>query len=119
MGKVLKTQGPVWVNTKKRVAELSDLMERIFPNGYKRQRVAEKILRIIKRDGSLEAKNWRKYVEELGVSKSEFYKTLTYLKRVGLIRKEGGHHEGVWKLSRQFSTALRDMADFWERWAFG
>ena len=114
-----KTQGTITVSTKKRVAELSDLMTRIFPKGYKRQRVAEKILRIIRRDGELKAEKWKEYLEELGVSSKEFYYVIRRLKALGLIRKEGGHHTGSWRLSRQFSTALRDMADFWERWAFG
>jgi hypothetical protein len=121
MGKLLKTQGTVVVNPKKRVAELSDLVERIVPRGWKRRRLAEQILRIIRRDGVLDTGEgkWEKYIEELGTTKKEFYMTLRLLRRVGLIRKEGGHHRGVWKLSRQFSTALRDLADFWERWAFG
>lgn len=114
----LKTKGPVWVSTRKRIAELSDLIDRVIPRGWKRKRIAEALIRKMKKEGKLEAEKWREYIEELGIPKKEFYIVLNKLRRVGLVRKEGGHHRGVWKLSRQFSTALRDMADFWERWAF-
>lgn len=114
-----KSRGFVVIDLKKPIAELPDLLERVFPKGRKRRELAERILRIIRRDGSLKAEKWRDYIKELNTDRIEFYRVLRALKRVGLIYKTGGHNTGEWRFSRQFATELRDMASFWERWAFG
>jgi len=108
-----------------RVSELGDILDRLFMfrknsvASSKRRHVAEKILRKIRTDGSLKATEWQKYMEELGVSMQDFYNVLRRLREAGLITKKRGHHKGEWILSKEFSIQLRDIAEYWEKWAFG
>ena len=121
---VTKKETYLMIKAGTRVAELSDILDRLFkfrsrkgPN--RRRYLAEKILRRIRRDGSLSAERWEEIVQELGTSPTEYYAVLNKLEAAGMIRKGRGHHKGEWVLSREFAYMLKDMAEYWMSWAFG
>jgi len=108
-------RGAVWVDPDKEVITLCDLVEALFPSNEKRRQDALKLLQLLKREGTLLAEKWKDYVEELGISRGDFYKTLFFLRRVGMIQRRKRKDGKVgWRLSVKFSVALRRLAEFWE-----
>ena len=55
-------------------------------------------------------------LEKTGAGKSSLFLGLTALERSGLVEK-GGERGSAYKLSAGFSHALRQYADWWEKWA--
>lgn len=112
----MKTQGTIKIDIRKSPAELPDLLRLIFRSPTYQIR-AEKILRLIK-EGRITAENYSEIIHNTGMTPSSYYHIIRRLRSLGMIEKSRGYHKGIYTLSRRFSNRLRDIARFWELWAF-
>ena len=94
-----------------KILDLEDFLSRVF---FKRPLVVPKAERILLKiaKGQLTADSWEQVVKELGIQQSTYYYILRRLRAAGLVEKV----EGTYRLSKRFSKACEELAEFWSEW---
>jgi predicted transcriptional regulator len=89
---------------------LYDFVSNSFSFSFKKKKLAVQVLESLKK----QPKDFLELVEELKEGKSTLYLLCLSLERAGLIEKNG---RGVpYHLSKNFSAALQDYAEWWSKW---
>ncbi len=102
------------------IADITDLVDMLFPGNRNQQHAAALILLTLKRTNSM-VPNFASLETTFGISRRTLQRTRAKLSRLGLIERVSwmnsryGGQEG-WKLSSRMSTALRQLADKIEQW---
>ena len=102
------------------LADLTDLVEMLFPGNRNQQHAASRILLALKPAKDL-VPNLKHLEEEHRISRRTLQRTRAKLTRLGLIEHVSwmntryGGQQG-WKLSSRMSTALRQFADKIDDW---
>ena len=103
-----------------RLADLTDLVEVLFPSNRNQQHAAARILLALRPAKDL-VPNLKHLEEEHRISRRTLQRTRAKLARLGLIEHVSwmntryGGQQG-WKLSSRMSTALRQLADRIDDW---
>ena len=109
---IRETKGRTILLKKQPILSFDNFLERIFfKTRYDLIPYAESFLDTIKVKG-LHATEWREFFESHNMKQSQYNSIRQRLHALGLIRKT----DGKWLLSRQFSTNLRNLADYWDAW---
>ncbi|MCO6438579.1 MAG: Rrf2 family transcriptional regulator [Phycisphaerae bacterium] len=104
----------------KKIGDVVDLVEILFPGNRNQQHAAARILLALKAAGG-PVSTLQELQERHGVSRRTLDRTRAKLARLGLIERvtwmnsRYGGQEG-WKLSSRMSTGLRSLADRIEHW---
>ncbi len=104
------------IQARERVPDLLTILENLF---YRKPEIARKamdfIYLVIERK-RVPASEWKKTMENLGMTHQEYYTMIKKLRGSGMISKQ----EGEWILSRQFGNRLREISEIWgsfiKRW---
>ncbi|MEM2863872.1 MAG: hypothetical protein QXR65_01215 [Candidatus Bathyarchaeia archaeon] len=102
--------------TGKRIVDLDTFCRIIFPHSVKKQEVSREIIRLmVEENKPMYLREIRaRVLERVKVSSQTLSDTYKAMLRSGLLEKKYRNYPT--RLSRQFSSRLRDIADYWENY---